>query len=156
MKELTIVENMIAIARGRKHGSHIAKVKSAAQKRSTMLKMIMPFLSRETGEKLAIAIEQRSTAKFASIWDQIKREVVNKLEHSHKATASSCLKIEIPNDMLLCILEKVCKRLCENKDPCPLEPIDCVPKTYEAINPIQAEYPNIYDLYSKMVAKSTK
>lgn len=81
MKELVIASNMIALARNRKGDN----------KRSTMLRMIMPFLSRETGDKLAQAIADHSSKKFAQMWDHVKHEIQNKLDagkHHHKATAS--------------------------------------------------------------------
>ena len=78
MKELKIASNMIALARNRK----------GANKRSAMLRMSMPMLSRETGDKLADAIAKKSSKKFAQIWDHIKHEIKGKLDHQHMATAS--------------------------------------------------------------------
>ncbi|AFH14663.1 hypothetical protein LU11_gp132 [Pseudomonas phage Lu11] len=79
MKELQIASNMIALARNR----------SGKNKRSAMLRMIMPLLSQSNGEKLADAIANKSSKKFAQIWDHIKHEIKGKLDHQHTATASS-------------------------------------------------------------------
>jgi hypothetical protein len=65
-----IDNNMVALAR-----------KRAANKRSQMLKMIMPHLSHDNGEALANAISMKNAAKFKAVWEQIKREIVGKLEH---------------------------------------------------------------------------
>jgi len=80
MKEFVIASNMIALARNRKGDS----------KRSAMLRMIMPFLSRDTGDKLAQAIADHSSKKFALMWDKVKQEIQQRLDASgqHKATAS--------------------------------------------------------------------
>lgn len=80
MKELVIASNMIALARNRKGDS----------KRSAMLRMIMPFLSRDTGDKLAQAIADHSSKKFALMWDKVKHEIQAKLAANghYKATAS--------------------------------------------------------------------
>jgi hypothetical protein len=78
VKELVIASNMIALARNRKGGN----------KRSAMLRMIMPFLSRETGDKLANAIAEKSSKKFALMWDKVKHEIQAKLQGHHTATAS--------------------------------------------------------------------
>lgn len=48
--------------------------------RSQMLKMIMPLLSRETGEALAKAIEQNNVAQFKSIWTKIGGVASSQLE----------------------------------------------------------------------------
>lgn len=78
MKELVIASNMIALARTRKGGN----------KRSAMLRMIMPFLSKETGDQLAEAITKQNSKKFAHIWDKVKHEIMHKLNPKHLATAS--------------------------------------------------------------------
>jgi hypothetical protein len=80
MKELIIASNMIAMAR-----SH----KDAGKKRSIMLRMIMPLLSKETGDKLATAIQKKDSRHFAKMWDKIKHEITHKLEAQHRATASN-------------------------------------------------------------------
>lgn len=165
MKELIIAENMVALARGHNKAkkkphkanggkAHVVKEKSAGQKRSAMLRMIMPFLSRETGEKLAIAIEQRSSAKFSQIWDQVKKEIVRKLDDGkHKATASS-VKIDIPEDMLITVLQMVCQRLCEGKDPCPLPPVE---EEVQCVQTDAQQLQNLTELYRAFVsANNTK
>lgn len=62
----------------------IAGKRKAKNKRSAMLRMIMPLLSRETGDKLADAIEQRDSASFRSIWNEVRKEVEHKLDNSRK------------------------------------------------------------------------
>ena len=80
-KDLTISENILALARRRrKSGKN--------NKRSLMLKMIMPALSQENGEKLADAIKERNSAKFKQVWDGIKQQISEQLE-STKATAGT-------------------------------------------------------------------
>jgi hypothetical protein len=84
MKELTIASNMIALAR-----SH----SDQGKKRSAMLRMIMPMLSKETGDKLASAISKKDSRHFIKLWDHIKHEITHKLDaahrkHHHMATAS--------------------------------------------------------------------
>lgn len=74
MKEKIIAANMIAIARNRKGDA----------KRSAMLRMIMPFLSHETGNKLAQVISDSDSAKFGKIWDGVKREVSKRLQQKRK------------------------------------------------------------------------
>lgn len=138
MKELIVASNMIATARGRNR----TKPNNSA-KRSAMLRMIMPFLSRETGDALANAIHDRNSKKFAAIWDKVKHEVRQKLEHPNKATAAASIKIEIPDDMLVQVIKMVCERMCLDKDPCPLPPVDCCVPDVNA---------NILELYNKLVA----
>lgn len=70
MKEMIVASNMIALARSRKGGN----------KRSAMLRMIMPFLSKETGDSLAAAIHDSNSVKFAKMWDKVKGEIVHKLK----------------------------------------------------------------------------
>lgn len=81
MRELTIAANMIALARNRK----------GANKRSAMLRMIMPFLSKETGDRLASAIDARDSAHFAKEWDKVKQEIVSRLSIHHKKNAEKHL-----------------------------------------------------------------
>jgi hypothetical protein len=81
MKELAIAANMIALARNRK----------GANKRSAMLRMIMPFLSRDTGDKLASAIDKRDSAHFAKEWDKVKKEITARLSIQHKKNADKHL-----------------------------------------------------------------
>lgn len=81
MRELTIAANMIALARNR----------SGSNKRSAMLRMIMPFLSKETGDSLASAIDSRDSAHFAKEWDKVKQEIVARLSIHHKKNAEKHL-----------------------------------------------------------------
>lgn len=81
MRELTIAANMIALARNR----------TGSNKRSAMLRMIMPFLSKETGDRLASAIDARDSAHFAKEWDKVKTEIVNRLSIHHKKNAEKHL-----------------------------------------------------------------
>jgi hypothetical protein len=69
MKDV-IENNMVALARRR-----------SANKRSQMLKMIMPHLSHENGEALSNAISTKNAAKFKAVWERIKKEIAGKLEH---------------------------------------------------------------------------
>ena len=85
MKEMIIASNMIAVARNHKE---------QAKKRSAMLRMIMPLLSKETGDKLASAISKQDSRHFIKLWDHIKHEITHKLDkehrkHHHTATASA-------------------------------------------------------------------
>lgn len=175
MKELIIANNMVAIARGKKgkpfkkgkHAKqHVAASKSPGQKRSAMLRMIMPFLSRETGEKLAIAITGRDAKKFASLWDTVKKEIVGKLEaQKHQALASNpgrdfaySLSPE-DCDKLISTFKWVLSRLCtpevEAVDPCPMEPGEPI-AVDPANSPVSIDaYPQLAELCAQMLA-STK
>lgn len=176
MKELIIANNMVAIARGHKgkpfkkgkHAKHHVEAnKSPGQKRSAMLRMIMPFLSRETGEKLAIAITGRDAKKFASLWDTVKKEIVGKLEaQKHQATASNpgrdfAFSITPEDaDKLISAFKWVLSRMCapevEAVDPCPMEPCEqiAVDPSANPVNSIDA-YPQLAELCAQMLA-STK
>lgn len=74
MRELQIANNMIALARSR----------DGKGKRSAMLRMIMPFLSQHTGDKLADAIDKHDSAQFSKIWDKVKGEITVKLAANRK------------------------------------------------------------------------
>lgn len=79
-KQQAISNNMMVLARrrrGRKGGNA----------RSQMLRMVMPMLSREQGDKLAKAIEDRNVTQFRGIWDRIKKQLADKL--AAEATASA-------------------------------------------------------------------
>lgn len=67
-------DNMVALAR---------KKKGKGNSRSLMLKMIMPMLSNEQGEKLAKAIETNNVHLFNGVWDKIKHQIDQKLENPH-------------------------------------------------------------------------
>lgn len=79
MNERLIASNMIAIARGRKGDA----------KRSAMLRMIMPFMSNQTGEKLAKVIHDSDSAAFGKIWDGVKHEILKRLKNKHKMKATA-------------------------------------------------------------------
>jgi hypothetical protein len=173
MNELQVANNMIAIARGHKfpakhkpkgkHKPHEGGAKTPAQKRSAMLRMIMPFLSRETGEKLAIAIVNRDTKKFEALWNTVKQEIVGKLEaQKHHAVASDGDDLRDfafnmnwdQAEKLIQLFKWVLYRLCdknENADPCPMEPTE----TYEPSSPAQGfsleAYPQLAQLYERML-----
>lgn len=74
-KQLKIADNMVALAR---------KKKGKGNSRSLMLKMIMPMLSNEHGERLAKAIETNNVHSFNKVWDEIKHDVDDKLNTSHR------------------------------------------------------------------------
>jgi hypothetical protein len=79
MNEKLIASNMIAIARGRKGDA----------KRSAMLRMIMPFMSNQTGEKLAKVIHDSDSAAFGKIWDGVKHEILKRLKNKHKLKSTA-------------------------------------------------------------------
>lgn len=136
MRELAIASNMIALARS-KHGN----------KRSAMLRMIMPFLSRDTGDHLANAIHDSDSKQFSKIWDRVKHEIEHKLATACDVSTASCLvepstesssptkicvKIEsentgncymgqTTNEEFVEMFRKVCEFLINRLDPCPLE-----------------------------------
>lgn len=88
-KDINITRNLIAIAkRGRKGKS--------ANIRSKMLKMIMPHLSHENGEKLAQAIDKNNAGAFANVWEQIKKEIKSKLETGKNKSHSSAAEKAVP------------------------------------------------------------
>lgn len=180
MRELLIANNMVAIARGHKpkhptpkgkKGKHkkpkVSAAKSPAEKRSAMLRMIMPFLSRETGEKLAIAIVNRDQNKFASLWDSVKKEIVAKLEaQKHQSTASDNpardfafgLNYEDAEKLVQVfkwVLSRLCTQESEAVDPCPLEPMEVVVEQPIANPEISIDaYPQIAELYARMLAST--
>lgn len=161
MKELVIAANMIALARSRKGGS----------KRSAMLRMIMPFLSRETGDKLAEAISKQDSKRFAQEWDKVKKEITARLaihHKKHKATASDCTPVTpvqiagpratiqidqgqtganyfVTDPQIVEMIKLVCERLLLGADPCPLpvvEKPETKPFDYNA---------DILELYDRLV-----
>lgn len=71
-RDQMIFNNMVALARRRK-----GKRKGSA--RSQMLRMIMPMLSQENGERLARAIQKKDTNLMRQVWDDIKQQLANKL-----------------------------------------------------------------------------
>lgn len=80
-RDTKIVTNVMIMA--------LAKGKSpSAKKRSQMLRMIMPHLSRESGESLADAISQGNSHKFTQVWNQVRDEIAGKIGH-HRSHASA-------------------------------------------------------------------
>lgn len=78
-RDLKIASNVMALASKRK----------GKNKRSVMLRTIMPFLSRETGDALADAIDKHDTAKFTNTWNKVRAEITAKLQKQrHSAHAS--------------------------------------------------------------------
>lgn len=53
--------------------------KKGKNKRSAMLRMIMPHLSRKTGDALADAIDNADVSRFKTAWDKVKHEISKKL-----------------------------------------------------------------------------
>ena len=76
-RELKIAGNMLAIA----------KRKKGKNKRSIMLRTIMPFLSRETGDELADAISRNDSTRFSNVWNKVRGEISAKLAANHKHAA---------------------------------------------------------------------
>lgn len=72
----------IQVAIGVGIGEAVARSsKKPKNKRSQMLRLVMPLLSRETGEKLADAISQNNVHAVRNIWSQVGNELAKKLEH---------------------------------------------------------------------------
>lgn len=78
-KQETIKGNMLALAR-RRRGK-----KKGGSARSQMLRMVMPMLSREQGDALAKAIEDRNVTNFRITWDKIKAALSDKLASTSSA-----------------------------------------------------------------------
>lgn len=80
-RDLKIINNVMIMA--------VARGKSpSAKKRSQMLRMIMPHLSRESGDALADAISQGNSHKFTQVWNQVRDEIAGKIGH-HRSHASA-------------------------------------------------------------------
>jgi|AntDeeMinimDraft_5_1070356.scaffolds.fasta_scaffold14206_2 hypothetical protein len=79
-KNEVIAQNMVALSRRRGK-------KKKGNPRSTMLRMVMPMLSQENGEKLAKAIQDKDVNKLRNVWDKIKSQLTDKL--ADKAEASN-------------------------------------------------------------------
>ena len=77
-----IQDNMVVLAKSKK-----------AKMRSKMLKLIMPLLSQEHGEKLAVAIQNGNRALFDGVWHKIQQIIDEKLDRL-KVQASNCCDIE--------------------------------------------------------------
>lgn len=56
------------------------KGKKGGNKRSQMLRMVMPLMSHTTGEKLADAIEGNNLPRLRAVWAEIGNEISKKLE----------------------------------------------------------------------------
>ena len=87
-KDLTVARNLVAMARRRPKGK-------SANTRSRMLKMVMPHLSRENGDRLAKAIGENNPGEFSAVWDRIKKEIRRKLEKRHHES-NSAVAVTIP------------------------------------------------------------
>lgn len=83
-RQFVISKNYAAIAKSRK--------KKPKSKRSAMLKMVMPMLSHDQGDKLADAIANKDKEAFGAAWDEIKASLEKKFVH--KAAASSDCRVE--------------------------------------------------------------
>jgi hypothetical protein len=81
-RDLKIAGNIMALAAKRK----------GKNKRSVMLRTIMPFLSRETGDDLADAIDSGDTSKFTNTWNKVRGEIsakIGKRRHTSHASAET-------------------------------------------------------------------
>lgn len=97
MNEVYVLRNMLALAKSRK-----------SNPRSLMLRMIMPFLSKEGGKLLEQAISHKDAQKFEREWDNIRKNIVKKLEA--KASSGDNLA-PVPMDMV----QTACGLECEPK-----------------------------------------
>lgn len=80
-RDTKIVTNIMIMA--------VAKGKSpSAKKRSQMLRMIMPHLSRESGDQLADAISNGNSHQFTQVWNKVRDEIAGKIGH-HRSHASA-------------------------------------------------------------------
>lgn len=82
-RDTKIVTNVMIMA--------VARGKSpSAKKRSQMLRMIMPHLSRESGDALADAISKGNSHQFTKVWNKVRDEIAGKIGHhrSHASAAS--------------------------------------------------------------------
>jgi hypothetical protein len=94
-KEVKVLGNMISLAR-----------KKPKNKRSAMLRMVMPYLSRENGDDLADAIADKDTHKFSKVWDRIRKDLTHKLSAKNKATASSTESLEMLRKRLYGLIQR--------------------------------------------------
>ena len=80
-RDSKIVTNIMIMA--------VARGKSpSAKKRSQMLRMIMPHLSRESGDALADAISKGNSHQFTQVWNKVRDEIAGKIGH-HRSHASA-------------------------------------------------------------------
>jgi len=56
------------------------KKKKGGNKRSQMLRMVMPLMSHTTGEQLADAIDGNNVHRLREVWSRIGNELSKKLE----------------------------------------------------------------------------
>jgi hypothetical protein len=73
---MQIQVSMKSESRGRKK----AGKKGGGNKRSQMLRMIMPLMSHTTGEQLANAIDGNNVERLREVWSKIGGEIARKLE----------------------------------------------------------------------------
>lgn len=93
-KKEVIKQNMKALAR-RRGG------KKGGNKRSKMLRMVMPMLSRELGDRLANAIDARNVTEFRHVWDDIKKALSNKMSAHASTEVGSDLSFESLEQQIL-------------------------------------------------------
>ena len=80
-RDIKILNNVMIMA--------VARGKSpSAKKRSQMLRMIMPHLSRESGDALADAISKGNSHQFTQVWNKVRDEIAGKIGH-HRSHASA-------------------------------------------------------------------
>lgn len=60
------------------------KKKGGGNKRSQMLRMVMPLMSHTTGERLANAIDGNNVTLMRDVWEKIGNEIAKQLEHRAK------------------------------------------------------------------------
>lgn len=80
-RELKIATNVMIMATARGKSP-------SAKKRSQMLRVVMPFLSRETGDQLADAISTGNPQQFTRVWNKVRDEIAGKIGH-HRVHASN-------------------------------------------------------------------
>lgn len=72
-------EQIESLARGRKKGKG-----GKGNLRSKMLRAVMPILSRELGDKLAKAIDDKDRDQVIHVMDQVKQQLADKIGTSKK------------------------------------------------------------------------
>jgi hypothetical protein len=70
-------EVQVSESRGKKKGGK-------GNLRSKMLRVVMPILSRELGEKLAKAIDAKDREQVIHVMDQVKQQLADKIGTSRK------------------------------------------------------------------------
>lgn len=89
-RDLKIAGNIMALAARRKAGK---------SSRSKMLRMVMPYLSRESGDALAEAIETGNSHKFTQTWNRVRDQIAGKIGH-HRAHAATAGDVVIQEDAI--------------------------------------------------------